>query len=187
MSDTPTKQVMKQIIDRVTKSVEVLNVDRWEAAKDLHWARHVINWELTEYESWVGFCESHVMLHPSTVNRYITTAALVQKYEFSNDDAKRMVRALGWTRFANGLVYMTRKMSSDKFIQKYKDWHTNHGAAMPGAKDPNGDRAYSFSLPADIADKLDGYLEHYGMTTDPKNRRRGVRDAFTDLVQIQLD
>ena len=180
---TKASDKLKEVIERVTASVDNINQSKIQTARDLAWAKQVIVWKLTEYKSWVKFCRIHVTLHPTTIHRYTTLIVKLEKLGYTNDEINTMLLALGWTRFVNGIFDTSRKLTVKGFIQKYKDWKTNAGATGDA---PNGDRAYSFSLPVEEADKLDGYLTMFGMTTQG-TRRHGVRDAFIELVRTQLD
>ena len=179
-------QVIGKIIKSVKVAVEALNENRLNVALELHKARHAINWRMTSYKFWSRFCDAEINLTMTTINRYVTAGAMIVKFGYSDAECKTIINSIGWTRFALGLVDSKRKLSAQGFIKKYKD-HIFYEGQYTKSSNPFGDRAYTFSLPVDQADKLDGYLEHYGMTTGPKGGRRGVRNAFIDLVDIQLD
>jgi len=186
MSDEkPGVQILKEIILRVQTSVNDLNNAKFNSAADLYWARHAINWKLTDYSSWLSFCAETVNLHMGTINRYVTVVAIARKFGYADDDCKEIIAAIGWSAFCSGMLHITRKLMVKTFISRYRGYHANQGTP-PKNSGPGGDRAYTFSLPAEISDKLDGYLELYGMT-HTANGRRGVRDAFIQLIGIQLD
>jgi hypothetical protein len=179
--------ILKDVVDTLHDSVGNLNVDKFAVAQDLHWAHEVITWSMTKYKSWSGFCEQEVKMGISSIYRYTTVVSLCKKFGYTNAECHRMILSLGWTRFANCLLLLKKKMAVKSFITKFKDYSTIYGATCTPSNDFGTDRAYAFSLPHELADKLDGYLTHYGMSTAAKNKRRGVRDAFIKLVKIQLD
>lgn len=179
----PAKNLITEVITKLQSSVKRLDHSRIDVAYDLHWAKGVINWKDTDYGSWTLFCSKELNLNSSMVSRYITTINLLERFNYSKEEFKQMVDAIGWTRTILCLALLKRKISSKRFILKYREWSTAN--SIPTPPDPGGDRAYAYSLPADIADKLDSYLEHYGMSTYGKNRK-GIREAMIRLIEIQL-
>ena len=186
MSETPRKQMMAEIVKRVRSAVSDLHGAKLHAAHELHWARHVVNWKLTDYKNWTNFCKKEIPMSDQSIWKYITISSLLKKFNYTDAEALKMLNAVGWMRFGIGLSLLKQRIKPESFIDRYKEIDYP-GSKSAKSRDPFGDRAYSFSLPKEVADKLDGYLIHYGMVTSPRGNRRGVRDAMISLVEIQLD
>jgi len=173
------QKTIDEVINRVTSIVKNFDYSHLETAKTLHWAKNVVVWKYTEYKGWSGFCRAHITMSDSNIWRLVSLVNKLKNFGYTDDDCKEIIREIGWSRFILGMFDLKRKLSVTSFIKKYKTWD-------PSTKKPDekegGDRAYAFSLPVDLADKLDGYLTLYGMTVC-QSRRHGVRDAFITLVE----
>jgi hypothetical protein len=180
------KKLIKEVIARVSGAATVLSIEKFKTAKEFHWARNVINWKLTDYKNWTTFCSTHISVSYTTVLRYVTVINLVERFKYTDEECYTIITAIGWTRFLNGMFYMKRRMTPKGFIAKFKDWTTDHGARGYSTRDPLGDRHYSFSLPASVADIYDTWLKHYGMSTPDGGPRRNIRAAMIKLVGERL-
>ena len=183
MSSTSDK-TMEAVIQKVTARIENVNLSRLELAKELLHAKNVIVWKHTDYRSWLGFCRVHVKLSMPAVYRYILAANLIIKFKYTDKECVTIIKAIGWHNFMLGIVRLTRKISVTAFIAKYEAWQAK---PRKPSWNPDADRAYTYSLPAEQANKIDGYLIEYGMTTNPETgRRQGVRAAMMALIDNQL-
>lgn len=178
-------QIAKHIVIGIKTKLKnsVVNSDesRLQLARDLYWAKHVINWGLTEYNGWTKFIEEELTIHVSTAYVYTNTVECIDKYNYTVTDCKIILKAIGWTSFVFGLSDITRRLTVNGFIKKYKN--VRYGSAK--SADRGGDRFYSFSLPFELAEKLDFYLLNHGMTVHERGRR-GVREAMIRLVEGKL-
>ena len=178
-------QIAKHVVIGITTKLKnsVVNSDesRLQLARDLYWAKHVINWGLTQYGGWTNFIEKELTIHVSTVYSYTNAAECIERFDYSVTDCKIILKSIGWTSFMFGLSDMTRRLTVNGFIKKYKN--VRYGSAK--SSDRGGDRAYVFSLPFELAEKLDFFLLNHGMTVH-EHGRRGVREAMIRLVEGKL-
>ena len=180
------KKLIKEIIDRLSNSVFAMDSSKLTIATDLHWAKNVIIWKLTEYKSWTRFCRVHLKMPITTVNSYTTTVNLISKFSYTEQECLIMIKALGWTRFRYSLMVVKRKMLPKNFIKKFLTYNFPSGNVQT-SNHPDSDRAYGFSLPVEYADKLDTWLMHFGMSAEPGVMRKNVRHAMIKLIDAKLD
>ena len=187
--ETPKQQLVKEVVDKVRKVTTGYNVGKLDVAYDWHWARSVLNWQHTDYGTWGNFMATEIKACASTVHTYITMVNKIEHFGFTKAECVKIIEAIGWIRFGIGLFLLKRKVKPETFIKRYENYPSTGYRATQAkkGKDPFGDRAYTFSLPAARADKLDVYLRMYGMTESPTGARRGVRDAFMGLVDNELE
>lgn len=182
-----TDQTLREVIKRITTAITVEDKTKLETAKQLYWGRHVLNWRLTEYGGWGKFCEQELhMMSLATIARYISVARRIESFDYSDKECHEMISGLGWSRFCNAMMLLKRRIQPKSVIEKYRNI-SPAGAGNKPETDPNGDRAYSFSLPCAVADKFDSYLLELGMSIPYEGKRRGVRDAMIRLVEEILD
>lgn len=176
------EKVISGIIEKLDASTNNVSLDKLLLAKDLYWARNVINWKLTSYKGWINFCKKHVKLEKSTVCKYIRMHELILKYKYTEQESAKIYRAIGWSCFVFGLLSISRRITVKLFISRYTKIY---GSNEQRPNMPEGDRAYTFSLPFAKADKFDIYLRLYGMTTNGRGRR-GVRAAMLEIIDQKL-
>lgn len=177
-----------EVILKVTTALDILNNNRYALAKILLWARHVVNWYRTEYGSWGNFCDQYINMSSSSIHRYLVVAKAASDLGYTDTEVEIIIQGVGWHRFTIGVIALKRKILPTTFISRFKDIPTWGNTAKTDGKgqSSDGDRAYTFSLPREQADILDGYLTTYGMTYGPGGRR-GVRDAMITLISRHLD
>ena len=179
-----TDKSIKLVIKKVTDSVENTNLSKLDTALTLHWAKNVIVWKLTDYRSWAGLCRVHVKLAMPTICNYVVVAGLVDKFGYTRSQCEAIIKVIGWHKFTIGMSRITKKLSVKAFIAEYSKYSTK---TRKPSDNPDADRGYTFSLPAEQANTLDGYLIEYGMTTNPETgRRQGIRTAMMALIDNQL-
>lgn len=180
-----SKKMVKEVISRLDVAISNSGYAKLRLAGELLWARNVIVWKLTDYKGWHNFCRLEVKMSNSCISRYLVFAQLINKLKYTNNQCQQIIDALGWFRFGVGIMDLKRKVSVKTFILRYKNFKTIPGS-YGAAKDPNGDRLYTFSLPANDADVFDTWLCNYGMSIPDEGPRRNVRDAMIKLVRNKL-
>lgn len=184
MSTKATTKLLNDIIDRLSKAIQTTNVCKIMLAKELLWARNVVNWKLTKYRSWSNFVAQELTLAKSTVDRYLFIARLAEKFKYSSNDLAAITKAIGWTKMSYGMFRQNRRISVKGFISKYKNIKNNGNSSSYPDSSP-GDRAYLFSLPEEIADVFDLHLMEHGMR-QTAHRRYNVRKAVINLIKNKL-
>lgn len=180
-------KLIKEVVTRLNSSIQALDRAHVTVAKDMYWARYVVKWNLTTYNSWHGFCKACISMHRITVSHYVTVGAKIDKFNYTDAQCAAMIDKLNWSRFKFGLMNQKTKISIKNFIKKYESWTCQSS----GKYSPDTERAYTFSLPLEVADKLDSYLLQFGMSVIPGRTsgrtRTGVRHAMIKLIDTQLD
>ena len=183
-------ELTREIISKATTRIRSLLVNdsmlRWEVAKELGSLEETINWSKTVYRSFNAYFCKELSLSPTKVYRYLLVYRLVNKFGYSEKEVEDLLLVISWNAFMNGLSQLKRKVSVEAFISRYTKETTRSDRRTSRQNNPDGDRAYTFSLPAEIANKLDAYLHEYGMTENSYGDRRGVRDAMIKLINYQL-
>ena len=174
-----TKTFIKQVVNKVNNSITTIDSDRLQCAKDILWAKNVINWKYSEYGSWNKFITT-LTISIVTVYRYEVVAKLIEKYRYTDSQCLTIIKAIGWHNFTRGILEINRRMAIKTFIKTYA---SQKYAA--GNYNKNGDRSYMFGLPKKEANLLDLHLMNYGMRISNK-RRTGVRAAMIQLINNKL-
>jgi hypothetical protein len=181
------EKIIAEIIERVNSSIQKLESSRVTVAKDLFWARHVVNWKLTKYGNWTKFCIQCVKWSNSGICSYVVIGSKISKFNYTDDECEIMVAQLGWGKFKYGLMHQKTRLSVKGFIRKYKNLYSEGSGFYTKASTV----VYILALPTESSGKLDAYLVDYGMTIRTTNTgrviRRGMRDAMIQLIEHQLD
>lgn len=176
------KQALQQVIQQVSRSLQNLDLNRIQVAKDLYWAQEVIVWKLTEYRSFARFVEVELKLCRYLAYRYAGVGRLINNFKYSDVECNKIVQSIGWTRFKKGLHSQTRKLKPSSFILKYKNLPF-HSANHKQAED--GDMFFPLGLPNEQGCKFTAKLMEYGMT-ESHGKRRGLRDAMISFIDAEL-
>ena len=176
------KQFLKEVVTQVTRSVQNIDINRVEVAKDLYWANNVIVWRLTDYRSFSRFVESELKMPVTTAYVYRLAGRKISDFKYSDAECHRIIRAIGWVRFCNGMNKQMRRLSAATFIAKYRNLPFNHAS---NKRDPDGDIYFSVSVPNAEGCKFTAKLMEYGMS-ESHGRRHGVRDAMISFINEEL-
>lgn len=181
----PQTKIAKSIISKVIGNLKtcIINdsVARFELAKELTYAFNVINWQLTSYSSFAKMVTTELTLSVSRAEKFRYMYKKVIFFGYTSKEIDRCLVELGWTRFVLAAMRQKRKLSCNSFIKKYKGIPQTllHYSRVRISTD---DRAYTFALPVNPADKFDGILETHGMSYGPNGRRVNVRGAMLSLI-----
>ena len=187
MSTKAIQKTIDSVISCVNLAIQDSDYSRLYAARQLHWAHNVIDYSLTDYKSWANFCRQEITLSRVTISTYIRTYNLVKKFGYTHKECCEIIAAVGWTRFALGLMQLKRKARGAAFIKASQKIVIHGNTPVGVTPDSGGDRAYAYSLPCAEANKIDGYLCTLGMSISEKGRRKGVREAMIRLINEILD
>ena len=114
-----SKKLINEIIAKVTASVFNTDSSRFQLARDLHWAKHVVVWKLTEYKTWKRFCGRYINMGLTTIYRYVNMIEMVEKYKYTDAQCLKIIKAIGMTQFEFGLSDINRKMAVVRFIKTF--------------------------------------------------------------------
>lgn len=162
---------------------------RYDTAVEIHKARYIIDWADTHYGAWTVMAEKELPISRSTLNRYIAVISVVRFKGYSDTECKQIIKAIGWSKFTIGMMDLSKKgpkMGVAAFIKRYSQLISGQSIGRKTPKFAGEDVAWSYSLPADISAKIEGYLTTYGMTYTNAGHRRGVRDAMIKLIENEL-
>jgi hypothetical protein len=182
MNTKATNKLLNDIINRVTGMIMDTNLCRISLAREMWSAHNVINWRLTKYKGWHNFVTQEFTISVSNSYSYMYVGKMAEAFKYSDKDLARIVEVIGWTKLQRGLIRQNRRISVKGFIAKYKNLSTSTHVPPTGSCE---DRVYMFSLPKEIAEVLDFYLEEHGMR-QTNGRRFNVRNAFISLIKDKL-
>lgn len=161
------------------------NVDsaKPELAKVLWNTKHNFCWKETKYGTWRKFCNLEVALSQTTIYKYLKTAELINKFNYSYLFVFHIVSSIGWARFQLGITKIESYLPVDKFIQKFK--HLNLNEKVVFEESDSELIPFSFSLPAHSAELLTNELVVRGMRINKHNRTNASAAMIKLLRDIQ--
>lgn len=175
--------LLQQVVDQVVRSVQNMDTKQVEFARDIYWASLAINWRKTKYQSFQKFIKKELNMAVSTAYRYRLVGKLIEQFKYSDSQCKKMVAAIGWSRFCIGMNLMRAKCSVRGFIQAYKGLKISTDYRRKNNE--GGDSYFGFALPHEQSCKFTAKLMQYGMA-ESDGRRRGIRDAMIKFVDEEM-
>ncbi len=138
-------------------------------------------WSSTTWLSWKNFCNMNVALSTSAVYAYVKTAELAERNKFTEVGSIYIVDTIGWERFRLGLskIDVAETITVATFIERYKNLNLNERITHEEGESELVN--FSFNVPAETADILNGLLTTHGMRTTNKSRSE-MSSAMIKLV-----
>jgi hypothetical protein len=162
------------------KSVSRKTVDqKYAFAKLLHQAS-TMDWGTTQYSTFTEMVETELPNLSTEVHKLIHGYVCMQKFKWPMYEQLYCLHRLGWTKFVAAMNKETTDLGCTAFTKKYKAIPMSQ-LVDTKAVATHSDRAYFFRLPDPLANKLDGILAQYGMTT-VAGRKHGMRDSVIALL-----
>lgn len=161
---------------------QIIKIDRNKPAlaAALYQVKNKFIWPETEFKSWRGFCNTKIELSYSTIYRYIKTAELFNKLNYSVIEVNYLVSSIGWSRFQLGLTYLDENITVADFIDRFRDLNLNERVVF-GESESNLVQ-FSFALPEHTAEKLTDELLLRGMRLNNKTRCN-ASNAMVKLIR----
>ena len=128
----------------------------------------LVDWKNTPYKSYSDFCKKEVSLSQASIYRYLKTAKLIAKYQYSLHQARVILDDIGWCRLQIGLATIEKRITPISFIERFKNIDLNARAKFED--DPSDLVKFSFSLPKKHAEMLTAELIFRGMRETNKSR-----------------
>ena len=152
-------------------------------AFELFYTKNSEKWSSTSWMSWKEFCNMNVALSTSAVYAYTKTAELAKRNKFSEVNSTYIVNTIGWERFRLGLskIDAAEIITAATFIERYKNLNLNERVTHEEGESDLVN--FSFNVPADTADILNGILTTHGMRTTNKSRSE-MSSAMIKLVKF---
>ena len=168
-------------ITLIKNHLETISNSKVQLAFELLYTKRSEKWSSTTWMSWKNFCNMNVALSTASVYVYTKTAELAQRNKFSEVQSDMIVGVVGWERFRLGLskIDATEIITSAIFIERYKDLNLNERITHEEGESELVN--FSFNVPVDTADILNGILTTHGMRTTNKSRSE-MSSAMIKLV-----
>ena len=167
-------------VETVVKTLKTLTLgndkSHYKLAEAFTNACDNVIWSDTKYKTFNGMVNTILTIDSSKVFELISGYRSIELFNFKSKEIDNCLSELGWKRLTLVAQFESNKnITESAFIKKYRGMPL-YVLKPKQEADTQGDRAYGFSVPKDVADKLDGILMQFGMTTQ-QSRRRGVREA----------
>jgi hypothetical protein len=145
----------------------------------------LVDWKNTQYKSYADFCKKEVSLSQASIYRYLKTAKLLSKYDYTVNQARYIVNGIGWCRLQIGLTKITERLDVFSFCNKFRDIDLN--ARVKFEDDPSELVKFSFSLPKEHAELLTAELISKGMRETNKSRTNSSAAMIKIIDQFVED
>ena len=180
---TLTQAQLTALIQSLNVAVVSSDTSKYRLAKAFAEAETTVTWGATQYGSFEEMVVKELTISIVTVMQLIYNYRGIKLLQFTQAQNLIVLGELGWKRFTLASRKHRATINYVDFIKKYKGIAL-YKLSKVKKSHAKADRAYGFSLPCAYADKLDGILQQYGLTT-VGTRRHNVRESVMRWLDTQ--